>query len=177
VQIIDFSAPWEVFGVAGYKVFTVGKTNKPPETVYGMKLRPADYNFKNAPKADIVLVPGGEVFTTQKDSVVLKWLVAQSKKDSTIILSVCNGAFILAKAGILNGLSATTTRQLVDGLAVAAPNITVVYDKRFVDNGKIITSGGLSCGIDAALHLVSRFNGLEATKKLAAALEYNWQAE
>ena len=105
-----------------------------------------------------------------------KWL-NEKAKEAEIVLSVCNGAYILAKAGLLNGLKATTTRALVDGLENAAPNITVVRDTRFVDNGKVITSGGLSAGMDAALHVVSRIHGEERAKRIAYGIEYEWRPQ
>ena len=94
-----------------------------------------------------------------------------------IVLSVCNGAFILAKAGLLNGLQATATRPLVHGLTSAAPNITIVEDTRFVDNGKVITSGGLSAGMDAALHVVARIKGEQTAERVAKGIEYEWNSE
>lgn len=175
VQIIDYTGPYEIFGGAGFEVFTVAKQPEMIRTVYGMQVTP-DYVFDNSPRPDIVLVPGGQVLNTQRDQEVRKWL-QDSAQQAEIVLSVCNGAFILAKAGLLNGLTATTTRPLVEGLAVAAPNIKVVHDTRFVDNGKVITSGGLSAGMDAALHIVARIQGKVQAQNLAEGLEYDWRAE
>ena len=105
----------------------------------------------------------------QNDPLVRNWLL-ENAEQSDYVLSVCNGAYILAKAGLLNGLTATATRHLVDGLARAGPNIKVVHNKRFVDNGKIITSGGLSAGIDAALHIVAKIEGKKHAENLAYGL-------
>ncbi|NIR48030.1 DJ-1/PfpI family protein [candidate division KSB1 bacterium] len=175
VQIIDFTGPWEVFGQAGFEVFTVAQESGPITTTFGMSLNP-DYNFNNCPKPDFILVPGGNVLKTQSDPEVKTWL-HQNTEEANMVLSVCNGAFILAKSGLLEGLKATTTRSLVDGLAAAAPNIEVVRDTRFVDNGKIITSGGLSAGIDAALHLVSKVYGRKRAERIARGLEYEWHSD
>ena len=104
----------------------------------------------------------------------IQWIQEKSK-DADYVLSVCNGAFILAKTGLLDGLSATTTRYLIDGLEAIAPNTKMVRNVRYVDNGKIITSGGLSAGIDAALHLVSKIQGKERAQSIAYGLEYEWR--
>ena len=173
VQIIDYTGPWEIFGQAGYEIFTVATSREPIETVFGMHVTP-DFVLAEHPEPDIVVVPGGQVLATQNDPGVRKWLGSRAKK-SEIILSVCNGAFILAKAGLLDGLRATTTRGLVDGLSNAGANITVVKDARYVDNGKIVTAGGLSAGMDAALHVVSRLRSEDTARRIARGLEYDWQ--
>jgi len=98
-------------------------------------------------------------------------------KSSTYVMSVCTGAFILAKADLLNGLTATTVRGGIDRLATVFPNIKVVYDKRYVDNGKIITTAGLSSGIDGALYLVSKTLGKAAAQQIALGIEYNWDPD
>lgn len=175
VQIIDYTGPWEIFGHASFHVFTVAKNSDMINTAFGMKVTP-HYTLKDHPKPDIILVPGGSVFATQNDPEVKKWL-NQKSQDAEIVLSVCNGAYILAKAGLLNGLQATTTRSLIDGLANAGSNITVVHNTRYVDNGKVITSGGLSAGMDAALHVVERMHGKERAKRIAYGIEYDWRPD
>src|ERR1043165_3526984 len=112
VEIIDFSGPWEVFGGSGYKVFTVAEKLDPVNAVYGQKIV-ADYTFENSPKADVLLVPGGGVNGAVANAKLIKW-VQDNTKISTYVMSVCSGAFILAKADLLNGLSATTVRGGID---------------------------------------------------------------
>jgi putative intracellular protease/amidase len=175
VEIIDFAGPWEVFGGAGYKVFTVAEKLDPVNTVYGQKIV-ADYTFDNSPKADVLLVPGGGVAGAVANVKLIKW-VQDNAKNSTYVMSVCTGAFILAKADLLNGLSATTVRGGIDRLATTFPNIKVVYDKRYVDNGKIITTAGLSSGIDGAFYLVSRMLGKGQAQQTALGLEYKWDPD
>ena len=174
-EIIDFAGPWEVFGGAGYKVFTVAEKLDPVNTVYGQKVV-ADYTFDNSPKADVLLVPGGGVSGAVANAKLIKW-VQDNAKTSTYVMSVCTGAFILAKAGLLDGLTATTVRGGIDRLATAAPNIKVVYDKRYVDNGKIITTAGLSSGIDGSFYLVSRMLGKGRAQQTALGLEYKWDPD
>lgn len=174
-EIIDFAGPWEVFGGAGYKVFTVAEKLEPVNTVYGQKIV-ADYTFDNSPKADVLLVPGGGVRDAVNNSKLITW-VQQNARESTYVMSVCTGAFILAKAGLLDGLSATTVRGGIDNLAGAGRNIKAVYDKRYVDNGKIITTAGLSSGIDGALYLVSKMLGKGVAQQVALGIEYKWDPE
>ena len=175
VEIIDFAGPWEVFGGAGYKVFTVAEKTDPVNAVYGQRVV-ADYTFGNSPRADVLLVPGGGVGGAVNDPKLIKW-VQDNAKDSSYVMSVCTGAFILAKAGLLDGLTATTVRGGIDQLATAGKNIKTVYDKRYVDNGKIITTAGLSSGIDGAFHLVSKMLGRGAAQQTALGIEYKWEPE
>ena len=175
VEIIDFAGPWEVFGGAGYKVFTVAEKTDPVKAVYGQRIV-ADYTFENSPKADVLLVPGGGVRDAVNNPKLIKW-VQDNAKDSTYVMSVCTGAFILAKAGLLDGLSATTVRGGIDSLATAGKNIKAVYDKRYVDNGKIITTAGLSSGIDGAFYLVSKMLGKGTAQQTALGIEYKWDPE
>ena len=172
VEIIDFAGPWEVFGGAGYRVFSVAEKLDPVTTVYGQKIT-ADYTFENSPKADVLLVPGGGVRGAVNNPTLIKW-VQDKATESKYVMSVCTGAFILAKAGLLDGLSATTVSGGIANLATAGKNIKVVYDKRYVDNGKIITTAGLSSGIDGSFHLVSKMLGKGVAQLTALGIEYDW---
>ncbi len=174
-EIIDFAGPWEVFGGAGYKVFTVAEKTEPVKCVYGQHVV-ADYTFDESPRADVLLVPGGGVGDAVNNPKLVKWVQDNAQK-SDHVMSVCTGAFILAKAGLLDGLTATTVRGGIDRLAGAGRNIRAVYDRRYVDNGKIITTAGLSSGIDGAFHLVSKMMGLGTAQQVALGIEYNWDPE
>ncbi len=172
VQIIDFSAPYEVFGHAGFDVFTVSKDGKTVTTAMGLSVNPA-HSFASMPAADAVLIPGGDVGDTMADKATLTWLRDQQGSASHI-LSVCTGSHIVAETGLLDGLSATTFHKAINGFAEDYPAINVEHDKRFVDNGQIITSAGLSSGIDASLHLVSKVLGMKKAKTIALHIEYDW---
>lgn len=153
VQIIDFAAPYEVFGQAKFEVFTVSKNGKPVTTAMGLSVNP-HYSFANMPEADAILVPGGDTGKVMHDQQVLSWLKTQQVKVGHI-LSVCTGAHILAEAGLLDGKAATTFHRALDNFEKDYPAIAVKRQQRFVDNGQIVTSAGLSSGIDASLHLNS----------------------
>jgi len=179
VQIIDFTGPWEILD-SQFDVFTVAEKSAPITTSGGMSLNPA-YTIENAPKAEILVVPGGGSSRKGKPGVgrqmanpeVIRWVQAEAK-DADYVMSVCNGAFILAQAGLLDGQSATTTAGYIELLKQTAPRTKVVADQRFVDNGKIITTAGLSSGIDGALHLIDRIYGRGQSQFVAVNAEYNW---
>jgi hypothetical protein len=107
---------------------------------------------------------------------VIQW-VQKTAADAEIVMSVCNGAFILAKAGLLDGKEATTTAGLIPMLRQEAPKVKVVDDRRFVDNGRIITTAGLSSGIDGALHVIERLYGKGTAQMAALGMEYNWDPD
>ena len=173
VQIIDFTGPYEVFGQAFRDVYTVAAQPGPVTTSMGMSVNQS-YSFANAPRPDILVLPGGEVDSHLENPEVLRW-IKESSKDAEIVLSVCNGAFYLARAGLLDGLEATTFAPLIPELQRIAPKTRVVSDKRFVDNGKIITTTGLSSGLDGSIHVIDKLLGRERAERLARHLEYRWQ--
>src|SRR5262249_17686114 len=137
VQIIDYTGPYEVMGQAGFNVFTVAATKDMITTAMGMKVTP-EYAFAECPKADILIVPGGNADAAAAEEKTVEW-VKKTSDTATYTMSVCNGAFIIAKAGLLDGASATTFYGLLDALKTVAPKTTVVRDQRFVDNGRVIT--------------------------------------
>src|SRR5258708_2905318 len=176
VQIIDYSGPWEVFGQAGFKVFTVADKTEPLITRFDQKVI-ADYTFDNSPDADIVLLPGGRGTLKAADSTrAIKW-IQDKAKNARYVMSVCTGAFLLARTGLLDGLTATTYHDAIGSLSQAAPKTRVVYNQRYVDNGKVITTAGLPSGIDGALHLVEKILGKGEAQFEALVLEYTWEGD
>jgi putative intracellular protease/amidase len=173
VQIIDYAAPYEVFGQAHFNVFTVGPTTDSLTTAMGLKLTPA-YSFDDAPPADILVLPGGDV--DLEDKRIIDWVRSRAGA-SEVVLSVCNGAFWLAKAGLLDGLTATTFHRAIDDLQAMAPKTHVVRDRRFVDNGRIVTSAGLTSGMDSSLHVLDRLLGRDKAQEIALQLEYDWRPD
>jgi putative intracellular protease/amidase len=173
VEIIDFAGPWEIFGSAGFAMHTVSSSIEPVTTVFGQKLVP-DHSFETSPKADVLLVPGGAVFRCLKDGRTIPWLRAKAR-DVDYVMSVCTGAYLLQGAGLLAGKTVTATSGMIEDFA--SPDTRVVYDRRFVDNGKIITTAGLSAGIDGALHLVSKMLGSGVAQSVALSMEYHWEPD
>ncbi|GAA0879739.1 hypothetical protein GCM10009119_27080 [Algoriphagus jejuensis] len=172
VEVLDFAGPMEVFSYAGYEVFTVSKTKDPITSQGILKVIP-DYSITDAPSADILAFFGGNGLRASQDSAVIDWI--QNQKEVNYHFSVCTGAFLLAEAGVLDGLTATTFHDALNTLEENYPRIEVLRDARFVDNGKVITTAGISAGIDGALHLVAKFQGLNAARRTAFYMEYdNW---
>ncbi|TFW28414.1 DJ-1/PfpI family protein [Duganella callida] len=172
VEEIDYAGPIEAFGASGAKVFTVGQTKATVESVWGLKVTP-DYEFSDAPEADVLVVPGGGIKAAWKNPMLLGWVKERAAKVK-VVMSVCSGAFILGKAGLLDGIPATTTASLRSQLAAMFPTATV-KDKRFVDAGKIITTAGLSAGIDGTLYLIERQSGKKQAEAAASYMEYDWK--
>jgi putative intracellular protease/amidase len=176
VQIIDYTGPYEVFGQGGkFNVFTVSETGKTLTTAMGMSMNPS-HSFESVPEPDILIVPGGDVHASVESTETIQWLKTKSES-ADHVMSVCNGAFILAKAGLLEGKKATTFYKLIDQLRESAPNTEVVSDQRFVDNGKVITTAGLSSGIDGSLYLISKIRGMGRAKSVALHIEYQWDPD
>jgi putative intracellular protease/amidase len=171
-EIIDFAGPWEVFGTAGLLVHTVAEKAEPLTMVFGQKVIP-DYTFENSPKADVLLVPGGGVWSNDAigNPKLIQWIQAKSK-DVMYVMSVCTGAFLLAKAGLLVNQTVTATYGMIEDLQT--PQTKVVYDQRFVESGNLITTAGLSSGIDGALHLIAKILGPGKAQSVALGMEYRW---
>lgn len=172
VEIVDFTGPYEFFVVAGYDVYTVSQDARPITTAGGMVVTPK-YSFGNAPQPDVMVVPGGGVGGAVKDDPLLKYVVDVTPR-TRHTMSVCNGSFILASAGVLDGLRATSTYGNVVRLQRDFPRIHVVSGQRYVDNGRIITTAGLTSGIDGTLHVISQLDGEKAARDVALAEEYDW---
>ncbi len=175
--VIDFCGPWEVFEnvsipgaqSAPFNLYTVAETTDPIRASGGMKIIP-DYTFDTAPAPKIIVIPAQEGDT----EAMLEW-IRKSTKSTDVTMSVCTGAFVLAKTGLLSGKSATTHHGAYKELAVEFPDIKVKRGARFVEEGNLASAGGLSSGIDLALRVVQRYYGLETTLATADQLEYQGQ--
>ena len=173
--IIDFGGPWETFqdvepaaNVPGFKMYTVARSREPIRSQGGLHILP-DFTYADAPRPRVVLIPA-ELGSSQPDK--LGW-IREMSKTADIVMSVCSGAFILANTGLLDGLSATTHHLQYEQFAKAYPKIKTLRGRRFVDNGKFVTAGGLTSSIDGALHIVARFYGDDAAEKTARRMEHD----
>lgn len=175
VEVLDFAGPMEVFAYAGFEVFTVSKTKGPITSQGILKVLP-DYTLANAPKADVLAFFGGNSGAAAGDPAVIEWV--RSREDVRYYFSVCTGAFVLGEAGLLDGQTATTFHRSIDELRKRYPRADVRSDVRFVDNGRVITTAGISAGIDGALHLVQKVLGKKRAEQAARYMEYDkWQPE
>ncbi|HAS47087.1 MAG TPA: AraC family transcriptional regulator [Microscillaceae bacterium] len=179
VEVLDFAGPFEVFAKTvvkekeAFQVSLVSAEDKVVNARYGFRVLP-DVIFESEPVFDVLIVPGGfgaEVIEI-KNEVTINWLKNQQEKVS-ILASVCTGALLLAEAGILDGKRATTHWMDVDRLEKEYPRVNVERDIRFIDEGHILTSGGISAGIDMSLHIVERFFGKEIADTTAKKMEYD----
>lgn len=178
VELLDFAGPGEVFSAAdggrAFRVYTVNETDKPVKSQRFLTVTP-EFTIANCPKPDILVIPGGATGVLRRSPEFMKW-VKERAPQTEIVFTVCTGAFVLSDLGLLDGLEATTHHGSIERLKQNA-KIKVRNDLRVVDNGKIVTSAGVSAGIDGALYLVARLHGKEVAERTAKYMEYRWQPE
>jgi transcriptional regulator GlxA family with amidase domain len=173
--LIDFTGPWEVFdsvqlkGRQPFQLYTVAASSAPILASGGMSIVPR-YSIANAPAPKVVVIPA----QSEPTEPVLAW-VRNVAKTADVVMSVCTGAFLLAKTGLLSGKAATTHHNAYTEFAVAFPDIRLERGARFVDLGHVASSGGLSSGIDLALHVVERYFGRTVAASSAYYMEYQGQ--
>lgn len=159
VELMDFTGPAEVFIVASrgeaFRVVTVAESTQPLKTMGGITITP-DFSYATAPDADILIVPGGNMRSV--NAAGRAWVKKAAAK-AEITMSVCYGALLLAEVGLLDQRQATTHHWAIDDLKQLAPTCKVVEGERFVDNGPVLTTAGVTAGIDGALHIVKRLLG------------------
>jgi transcriptional regulator GlxA family with amidase domain len=178
VEVLDFAGPFEVFSVCGrrsqldpFDVYTVSERGQTIRARNGLIVTPL-HSFASAPAPDVLLVPGGFGTRREMKNPVMLEFVAGAGKRCEYLLSVCTGALILACAGQLDGLAATTHHLALDELRAVAPRTEIRDSARIVDNGRIILSSGVSAGIDMSLHVVSRLLGDDLARETARYMEY-----
>jgi transcriptional regulator GlxA family with amidase domain len=188
VEILDFCGPFEVFASAALpgadgqprtKLFEVMTIAQYPEVVScrgGLLVQP-NATLDSHPPLDLIVIPGGYGTVQQQENpVVLDWISRQHQAGA-LTTSVCTGSFLLGAAGLLDGLRATTHWTAIDELRGAHANTTVLADARVIDEDRIITSAGVSAGIDMALHVVRRLHGDEVARLTARDMEYEGWTE
>ena len=173
-EVIDFGGPWEIFGAVAmpgtnenaFQTYTVAETLNPITGTGGMKIIP-DYTFETAPAPKLIVIPA----QSGETKAMLDW-IRTSTKSTDVTMSICTGAFVLARTGLLSGKRATTFHQAFDRFAMQYPDIKVIRGARFVEDGNVASSAGLTAGMDLALRVVERYFGREVTEKLVFQLEY-----
>jgi putative intracellular protease/amidase len=184
VQPLDWTGPYEVYNDAGrfgrvngqnaFNVYLVSKTSAPLDA-QGLRIVPT-WSIKDAPKPDIVVFPGGPAANVYDDPEFFAW-AEKAAKEAEIAQSVCTGAFVLAKAGLLDGRDVTTFYGAIEGLRTQYPRANVQDGRRFVDNGSVVTTAGISAGIDGSLHVVARLLGRRIAEQVATYMEYRWSPD
>ncbi|HWM86887.1 MAG TPA: DJ-1/PfpI family protein [Kofleriaceae bacterium] len=185
VELLDFAGPGEVFQAASgfgassdgpaFKVFTVAKTRSPIISQGFVKVTP-EYSIRDAPRIDIIVFPGGGSDGVTEDPEMMRW-VRERSKAAQLTVTVCTGAMIMAKAGLLDGRDATTWYGAIDSLRERAPRTRVHNGRRFIDSGNVVTTAGVSAGIDGSLHVVARLLGRNVADRTAQYMEYSWHPE
>jgi transcriptional regulator GlxA family with amidase domain len=184
VEVLDFCGPFEVFSVAArvaqetgnesaFTVFTLAERadGQPVRCAGGLCVQP-EYSLDTHPPIDLLVVPGGWGTRREIDNArLIDWIRAQATRVQ-ITSSVCTGAFLLGRAGLLEGHRVTTHWASIERLRASLPGAHVLEGIRYVDEGSIVTSAGISAGIDMALHLVARLQGDEVARQTARRMEY-----
>lgn len=185
VEVLDFAGPYEVFTTASrvfkrakpqaevpFRVFTIGQRAEPFTARAGLPVLP-EFTVENHPPVDLLIVTGGVVNAELEKPEVIRWIASVAAR-APLTASVCTGAFLLARAGLLDGKRATTHWEDIGDLRRDFPQIEVLAGQHWVDEGNVVTSGGISAGIDMSLHLVERLAGRELAVKTATQMEFRW---
>jgi len=185
VEVLDFAGPYEVFTTAArlyarsqtqavplFEVFTLGQTRTPLRARAGLSIHP-EYDFTQHPAIDVLIIPGGVISAELDKPAVIEW-IKTTDAHSTLTASVCTGAFLLAQAGLLEQQRATTHWEDIDDFAALFPSVQVQTQARWVDAGKIVSSAGISAGIDMSLHLIERLAGRDLALRTARQLDFDW---
>jgi transcriptional regulator GlxA family with amidase domain len=179
-EVLDFSGPFEVFCTASrvcstgdpFRVFLVGQSGQAVSARGGYRVMPA-FGFHDHPPVDVLLIAGGDHTEEMKKPDVISWISQQTRK-AALVASVCTGAFLLAEAGVLKGRNVTTHWEDIAELHARYPDTTVHDSVRWIDDGPVVTSAGISAGIDMSLYLVSRLHSADLAEKTARQMDYRW---
>lgn len=180
-EVLDFSGPFEVFTTACrvgaddelFRVFLIGEHSGAITARAGYRVL-AEHSINDHPPLDVLIVAGGVYQQEMKKPQVMSWIASVSGQ-SKLVASVCTGAFLLAQAGAITRQRVTTHWQDIADLRSLFPTLTVVDNVRWVDAGDIVSSAGISAGIDMSLHLVSRLHSTELARLTARQMDFDWQ--
>jgi transcriptional regulator GlxA family with amidase domain len=188
VEVLDFAGPFEVFFTASrvfrrqhpdgeppFNVFTVGETGTSIKARGSLAVEP-HFAFDQHPKIEVLIIAGGVVTKELEKPGVIAWIAAHSKL-AELTASVCTGAFLLGKAGLLTGKRVITHWEDVTDLRAMLPNTQVIEAGRWQDEGALVTSAGISAGLDMSLHLVARLAGHELAVRTARQMDYDWREQ
>lgn len=180
-EVLDFSGPFEVFSTAArlcekdeppFDVFLIAETAAAVTARAGFRVLP-DYCFDDHPELDLLIVPGGVHTGEMEKPRVIDWIAGQGRR-AGLVASVCTGAFLLAQAGLVRDQAVTTHWEDIPDLKARYPGLDVIAGVRWVDQGKRVTSAGISAGIDMSLHLVSRLHSQALAERTAHQMMFSW---
>jgi transcriptional regulator GlxA family with amidase domain len=177
-ELLDFFGPLEMFGNLAdlVEVVTVAEKAGPVRSWQGPSAV-AEHSMVDCPPLDLLLIPGGFGTRTEvENAAVLDWL-KQRASQAEAVMSVCTGSALLARSGLLDGRRATTNKMFFHEVAAVGPKVDWVREARWVEDGKFVTSSGVSAGIDMALAVIAKVIGPEASEQLAIGTEYDWHRD
>jgi len=185
VEVLDFAGPYEVFHTAtrmkqrmqpelppAFEVFLLADGLRTIHALGNFMVQP-HFGIANHPELDVLIIPGGVVINELSRSDVIAW-IRKMEPLTRITASICTGAFLLAQAGLLTGKKATTHWEDIEDLRGMFPDVQVFSGKRWIDLGNLISSAGISAGIDMSLHIVERLEGRDLAERTARQMEYDW---
>jgi len=188
VEALDFAGPYEVFTTASrvhgrkhtdaatlFNVACVSREGQPIQARAGLRVLP-EHSFASSPPCDVLIVPGGVVDAAMADAPTRDW-IAHMAAGAQITASVCTGAFLLAASDVLRTGPVTTHWEDVADLRARFPALTVIDGPRWIDNGPLVTSAGISAGMDMSLHLVARLAGQALAERTARQMDYRWHID
>ncbi|GAB4248314.1 MAG: hypothetical protein Tsb0034_27700 [Ekhidna sp.] len=172
-DIMDVTGPWSVFTHNHVQVLTFAKSKEAVTIGGAMELTP-DFTLETLPDVDILVFPGSGLAESNPGDSAIQQFIKQRASSTEVLFSVCSGAFFLAEAGLLNGQQATTFASLIPVLKENYPEVNVVNNLKYTDNGQVVTTAGLSSGIDGTFHVISKFRGQGRVQDVANHMEYPW---
>lgn len=187
VEVLDFCGPFEVFSTARsagehddesrlFQVVTIAERSTTITCRGGLLVQP-QHSLADHPSLDILVIPGGQGTRRERHNQALLDWIARQDRHTELTTSVCTGAFLLAERGLLDQHRATTHWNSIDWMRATYPAIEMVANERVVDEGHVITSAGISAGIDMSLHVVARLHGIDTAEWTARRMEYDWKME
>ena len=177
-ELLDVFGPVEMFGnlTGTIEVKMVAEKSGPVVSAQGPSVL-AEFGFADCPRLDLIMVPGGNgTLTEVENKVFLDWLAVRAAA-AEVVMSVCSGSALLARAGLLDGKRATTNKMWFNTLVQYGPHVDWVKEARWVEDGKFVTSSGVSAGMDMALAVIARMQGEETSRNLAVFTEYEWHRD
>lgn len=177
-ELLDVFGPVEMFGnlTGQVEVTMVGEQPGTVRSAQGPSVV-AEYGFANCPRLDLYLVPGGMGTRTEIENESFLQFLRERTKEVEVAMTVCTGTALLAKAGILDGRKATTNKMLFPWVAAQGPRVEWIKEARWVEDGKFVTSSGVSAGMDMALAVIARLTSKQVSETLAVATEYEWHQD
>ncbi|MEM8563389.1 MAG: DJ-1/PfpI family protein [Pseudomonadota bacterium] len=184
-EMLDLFGPLEMFSLLGpdkVRIHMIAQTKGPVTAAMSMDIEHgpkvlAEYDFEDAPALDVIMLPGGMGTLPELENPAMLSFLAERAKQATITASVCTGSALLAKAGVLDGYKATSNKQLFKLAVAQSDKVEWIEEARWVDDGPVVTSSGVSAGTDMSLAIIERLFGAEVAESAMSDAEYSWHRD